>query len=62
MKPILSLDGLTNNINKLGERVTNLLLYKRQADLATEFNNRLWCCCTYSEAIELAKEFVYIKE
>jgi len=62
MKPILSLNGLTNNITKLGERVTNLLILKKQTDQSIQFNNRLWCCCTYSEAIELAKEFVYIKE
>lgn len=62
MKPILSLNGLKNNITKLGERVTNLLVYKKQADQSLEFNNRLWCCCTYSEALELAKEFVEIRE
>jgi hypothetical protein len=62
MKPVLSLNGLKNNITKLGERVTNLLVFKKQADKSLEFNNRLWVCCTYSEALELAKEFVEIRE
>lgn len=62
MKPVLSLNGLKNNITKLGERVTNLLVFKKQADKSLEFNNRLWVCCTYSEALKLAKEFVEIRE
>lgn len=47
-------------IHALGEKVTVILRLAKQYEQSIEFNNRLWCCCTWSEALDLAQEYVEV--
>jgi hypothetical protein len=62
MKPICNIVGIKLNTHKLGVLVSNTLKSYGKTSESSEFNDRLWCCCTIEEAMELAKEFVDIKE
>jgi hypothetical protein len=59
---VCSLNGINQDTHKLALRVTGVLNFRGQQLQAIEFNNRLWCCCNFAEALELSKQFVQFKD
>jgi hypothetical protein len=49
-------------IHALGERVTFVLRMNKQYPESVQFNDRLWCCCNWIEALALAGEYVEVIE
>lgn len=62
MKHLCSLKNINQDIQKLVFRVTGILNFRGQTSQATDFNNRIWCCCNFAEALELSKQYVRFKD
>jgi hypothetical protein len=61
MKPKCVLVGTDDNVFALAGRVNRALRGAGQHEAVKEFNERLWKCKSYDEALQLMAEYVEIE-